>query len=83
MALNIKSREADRLARQLTAVTGESLTTAVTKSLAERLERCRRLTRPARLEQLRAIRERAAKIRRRDKRSADEILEYDRFGTFR
>jgi antitoxin VapB len=39
MALNIKTLEADRLARCLSKLTGESLTEAVTRSLRERLER--------------------------------------------
>ena len=37
--LNIKSRDGYRLATELAAVTGESLTTAVTEALRERLER--------------------------------------------
>ena len=39
MALSIKTEEADRLARELAAVTGETLTDAVTKALRERLDR--------------------------------------------
>ena len=39
MALSIKSEEADRLARELSRLTGESMTEAVTKSLEQRLER--------------------------------------------
>ncbi len=39
MALSIKTETADRLARELSALTGESMTTAVTKALAERLDR--------------------------------------------
>jgi antitoxin VapB len=39
MALSIKTKEADRLARALSRLTGESMTEAVTKSLAERLQR--------------------------------------------
>ena len=39
MALSIKTAEADRLARELSRLTGESMTDAVTKALAERLER--------------------------------------------
>lgn len=39
MALSIKTQEADRLARRLSKLTGESLTEAVTRSLRERLER--------------------------------------------
>ena len=39
MALSIKTDEADRLARELSSVTGESLTRAVTVALRERLDR--------------------------------------------
>jgi len=42
MALSIKTKEADRLARELSQITGESITETVTKSLAERLERERK-----------------------------------------
>lgn len=40
--LNIKSEEACRLAAELAALTGESLTAAVTEALRERLGRTRR-----------------------------------------
>lgn len=39
MALSIKTIEADRLARTLAALTGETLTEAVTLALRERLSR--------------------------------------------
>jgi antitoxin VapB len=39
MSLNIKNGDAHRLARQLARLTGESMTEAVTRALAERLER--------------------------------------------
>jgi antitoxin VapB len=42
MSLNIKSEEAHRMARELASRTGESLTTAVTEALRERLDRVRR-----------------------------------------
>lgn len=42
MSLNIKSDEAHRLARELAAATGESVTAAVTEALRERLERVQR-----------------------------------------
>ena len=42
MALSIKTEQADRLARQLAAATGETMTEAVTKALAERLERVKK-----------------------------------------
>lgn len=39
MSLNIKNKDAHRLATQLAKLTGESLTEAVTQALRERLER--------------------------------------------
>ena len=41
MGLNIKSGEAHRLAQELAALTGESMTAAVTEALRERLDRLR------------------------------------------
>jgi antitoxin VapB len=41
MSLNIKNEEAHRLARQLSEITGESMATAVTKAIGERLDRVR------------------------------------------
>lgn len=41
MSLNIKNEEAHRLARELSEITGESMATAVTKALGERLDRVR------------------------------------------
>jgi antitoxin VapB len=40
--MNIKSEEAYRLTKQLSKLTGESLTTAVTEAVRERLDRVRR-----------------------------------------
>lgn len=39
MALNIKTEEASRLAKELAALTGETLTKAVTEAIRERLQR--------------------------------------------
>jgi len=39
MSLNIKNGETHRLARKLSALTGESMTQAVTEALRERLSR--------------------------------------------
>jgi len=61
--LNIKSEDAYRLASELAALTGESLTAAVTAALRERLERERRerdIARAARLARIAAL---AAEIR--------------------
>ncbi len=54
--LNIKNADAYRLASRLSALTGESLTTAVTEALRERLDRqMQARDREARLQRLRAI----------------------------
>lgn len=80
MALSIKSHEADRLARELAAATGESLTEAVVVALRERLERARpggHASMSARLLRLQAA---VATLPVADHRSPDEILGYDRHG---
>lgn len=41
MSLNIKNEEAHRLAQQLAKLTGESMATAVTQAVRERLDRVR------------------------------------------
>lgn len=81
MALNIKSEEADRLARQLAQVAGESLTEAVTEALRERLTRLegRRRRRWLR-EDVARMQERIAALPRLDGRPDDEILGYDAAG---
>jgi antitoxin VapB len=55
MSLNIKSPEAHDLARQVAGLTGETLTTAVTESLRERLERLREEKDPVLADRLMAI----------------------------
>jgi antitoxin VapB len=78
MALSIKHPEADRLARELAARTGESLTEAIVNALRERLIRERgRVRGPSLRDEIRAIRHRTAALPVRDHRSADEILGYD------
>ena len=42
MALNIRNREAERLAKQLSKLTGETKTAAVIQALRDRLARLRR-----------------------------------------
>lgn len=77
MALNIKDPVTDRLARELAAATGESITVAARIAIEERLARIRhqRRTRdPA--DQLRAIVERARSRRLLDQRTEEEILGY-------
>ena len=74
MALNIKDSTADKLARRLAKLTGESLTDAVIAALEERLARIDRSRGSDMLENLRECRQRFAKLKVLDTRSADEIL---------
>ncbi len=81
MALNIKDPTADRLVRELATTTGESITTAVTVAVRERLERIGRMA-PAevRKQELTRIALAAAALPELDSRSPDEILGYDEDG---
>jgi antitoxin VapB len=82
MALSLKDPETDSLARQVAALTGETLTQAVRRSLAERL-RSERIKRGLPTIDLAAIDELLARIDALpiyDNRSADEILGYDANG---
>jgi antitoxin VapB len=81
MALSIKDPTADRLARELAAVAGESITTAVTIAVRERLERIYRMAPPeVRLQRIRAIAERAAAEPVIDDRTDDELFGWDEDG---
>jgi antitoxin VapB len=81
MALSIKDPEADRLARELAARTGETLTEAVVVALRERLARQTGRDRAIPLrDDLAAIRRRCASLPVLDQRSAEEILGYDERG---
>lgn len=81
MALSIKHLEADALARQLAALTGESLTEAVVNSLRERLRLVQGRAHAPRLEdELAAIRRRCSSLPVLDPRGADEILALDERG---
>ncbi len=83
MALSIKNEAAERLAREVAAQTGESLTRAITVSLEERLERLKgRRTAPDLVQDLLAISRRCAAMPDLDTRGADEILGYNANGTF-
>ena len=85
MALSLKDQETDRLAREVAALTGETLTDAVRTSLAERLQRERlRRGQPARLaDRLLAIGAHCAALPDVDPRSADQIVGYDETGMWR
>jgi len=80
MAFSIKNDETDLLVRELVALTGESLTEAVTVSVRERLARERRAAGGSKLERMmEAVREFRA-LPELDDRSAEEILGYDELG---
>ncbi len=64
MAFSIKNPEADVLVRELTALTGESLTAAVTESLRQRLKRERLVHGPTKAERIREVLERAQSLER-------------------
>ena len=77
MALSIKTDEADRLARELAAATGESLTEAVTQALRERLERVQNRDY---FDRIRRLQDEYAALPVVDPRTPDEIIGYDEFG---
>ena len=81
MALSIKSMEVERLAREISAKTGESLTGAIQKALEERLNRLRNQRKSQILgAQLEEILRRVDQLPILDSRTADEILGYDDHG---
>lgn len=81
MALNIKNDEAERLARHLARVTGESITEAVTVALRERLAHVEGVRRaPSLRDEVRRIQDRIAALPVLDSRSDEEILGYDAAG---
>lgn len=81
MSLNIKSEETHRLARELAALTGESMTAAITVAVRERLTRVQAAPRPGLAERLVAIGKDCASHLREPFKSADHgDLLYDERG---
>jgi antitoxin VapB len=80
MALSIKTEQADRLARELAAATGETLTDAVTNALRERLDRVRSSTRMDIAERLNRLSLEYSAMPVADDRTPEEILGYDQNG---
>ncbi len=78
MALNIRNPEAEHLADQVVALTGETKTAAVAQALLERLERLNQARKRRRVaDDLDQIARHAASLPVLDARAADEILGYD------
>ena len=82
MPISIKNEEAERLARQLADLTGETITGAVQTALAERYERLKRARRAKRslATELTEIALRCARRPDVSSLSDDEILGYDDSG---
>ena len=78
--LNIKNPETRQLARELSDITGETVTEAITIALRERLERHKKArSREGLAERLMEIGRHAASLPVLDSRDPDEML-YDEFG---
>jgi antitoxin VapB len=77
MALSIKSDEADRLARELVAETGETLTDAVEIALRERLDREHAKHTASMRIRLARLAADVATMPVADDRAPDEIVGYD------
>ncbi|HEX4784873.1 MAG TPA: type II toxin-antitoxin system VapB family antitoxin [Candidatus Sulfotelmatobacter sp.] len=81
MPISIKSIETERLAREVAAKTGESLTGAIQRALEERLERLKQQRRSQILRgHLEDILRRVDQLPTLDSRTPDEILDYDEHG---
>ena len=81
MALNIKDPETDRLARELAAETGESITVAARRAIEERLVRIRgRKSVVSAADDLHALIARGRDRAILDERTAEEIVGYDEHG---
>ncbi len=80
MALNIKDPQADRLARELAAKTGETLTETVVEALRQRLKREAAKAPVSLKDEIMAISRRSAGLPRHTGRTPDEIVGYDGHG---
>jgi len=81
VAISIKDEVTNRLARELAAATGESLTEAIRRALEERLARERRQSHAYPLaERVRRVQERLRQFAVVDARRADELVGYDERG---
>lgn len=80
MSFNIKNEETHRRAKELARLTGETMTEAVDRAIAERLDSIRRKrNKPALVERLLEIGHECASLPVLDKRSPEAML-YDKRG---
>jgi antitoxin VapB len=85
MAIHIQDPETDRLARELSAATGETITQAVNSSLRARLRSVSPGPKKSKEEIIAAIEEitdKLAELPVLDTRAADEIIGYNEHGYF-
>jgi antitoxin VapB len=81
MALNIKNKNIDRLARKIANETGETLPEVIHKALAERWERLKtRQNGPALASQIEELLRRVDDLPVLDSRPEGEVLSYDEYG---
>lgn len=80
MSLNIKNEETHRMAQELAALTGESLTTAVSKAVEERLNRVKSKGMAERIRKI--SKECSARLKGKPLPDIDELL-YDEKGWFK
>jgi antitoxin VapB len=81
MPPNIKDADTEKVVRELAAITGEAVTSAVRRTAEERLLRIRCDRSGKRLaDELLAIGARCSALPDLDTRSADDILGYDEHG---
>lgn len=81
MALSIRNQKAEKLARELAAESGQTITQVIIQALEEKLERHRGRAAAYNLkEEILKISKRCSAIPDRDQRSVDAILGYDSIG---
>lgn len=83
MALSIRNSQAEQLAREVAAISGENLTQTIIHALEERLERLRgRRTVADTTQEIMAVSQRCSCLPDLDRRSPEEILGYNQSGIF-
>ncbi len=81
MPISIRNEKAERLAREVAHLTGETITLAISQALEERLSRIKgRKTTIDLTEEIMQISKRCASLPDIDPRTPDEILGYDQNG---
>jgi antitoxin VapB len=81
MALSIRNEQAERLAREISRMTGHNLTSTIINALEEKLERIKGSRKiDDGLEDIMAISRRCSALPDIDSRSSDQILGYDEHG---